>query len=93
MRWTPDLILSTWDQGEYGDVSDMYEYRIGNSGGGFDRLRFEFELNEQKPSNFEAFAEVDIDTSIVLNKRDDGRPNSKFLFPSTLQICLTDQSA
>ena len=44
LRWTADLILSTWEQAEVARISKKYEYRIGDSGGGFDKLRFEFEL-------------------------------------------------
>ena len=42
-RWTPDLIYSTWKQAETGYPPDNgLEYRIGDSGGGFDRLNFKF---------------------------------------------------
>lgn len=73
-RWTPDLILSTWEQGEFGDITGRYEHRIGDSGGGFDRLRFAFELDEERPHNYEALANSEMDTSIIINRRDDGRP-------------------
>ncbi len=71
-RWTADMILATWKMAETGDLPPPeygYEYQCGNSGGGFDRIRFRFpdkppiELNED-----------DIDTSIELNRRNDGRP-------------------
>jgi len=80
-RWTPDLILSTWEQGEFGDISGTYEHRIGNSGGGFDRLRFEFELSEEQPRNYEALDNTEMDTSINLNRRDDGRPITEIPIP------------
>ncbi len=69
-RWTADLILSTWYQAETGQIhpGDL-EYRTGNSGGGFDRLRFRFSENQEK--------EVDlsrISTQVELNRRDDNRP-------------------
>ena len=44
-RWTADLILATWKMAENGDVPPAeygYDYECGNSGGGFDRLRFKF---------------------------------------------------
>ena len=42
-RWTSDLILSTWSQAETGKIPHVdLEYRTGRSGGGFDRLRFNF---------------------------------------------------
>ena len=39
-RWPADLLLATWQQAETGSLpwTDL-EYRVGNSGGGFDRLR------------------------------------------------------
>lgn len=42
-RWTADLILSTWFQAETGrpPVNGL-EYRLGNSGGGFDVLDFKY---------------------------------------------------
>jgi glutamate synthase domain-containing protein 2/Pyruvate/2-oxoacid:ferredoxin oxidoreductase delta subunit len=80
-RWTPDLILSTWEQAEKGTISGCYEHRIGNSGGGFDKIRFDFELHEIKQPDYKSFEDVDIDTSIVLNKRDDGRPQIEIPIP------------
>ncbi|MDA2936143.1 glutamate synthase-related protein [Patescibacteria group bacterium AH-259-L05] len=67
-RWTPELILSTWIQAQTGNIPDNgLEYRIGDSGGGFDVLDFNFLPEEQwTPKN------VKIDTSLVLNKRNDG---------------------
>jgi len=39
-RWTADLLASTWHMAEYGRVPAAgLEYKIGNSGGGFDKLR------------------------------------------------------
>ncbi len=64
-RWTADLILSTRLQAETGRPSNNgLEYRVGNSGGGFDLLDFNFLpedkwLPEQTP----------VDTSIPLNRR------------------------
>ncbi|RMF32021.1 MAG: FMN-binding glutamate synthase family protein [Chloroflexi bacterium] len=64
-RWTADLILATWLQAETGRPPDNgLEYRVGRSGGGFDRLDFKFLpperwLPEEEP----------VDTSIPLNRR------------------------
>ena len=80
-RWTPDLILSTWEQAESGSASWRYEHRVGNSGGGFDRLRFDFELEEDGPVNYDEFFDPEIDTSITLNRRDDGRPEIRIPIP------------
>ena len=42
-RWPAELLMSTWYQAETGELPDMdLEYRTGNSGGGFDKLRFRF---------------------------------------------------
>jgi len=71
-RWTGDMILATWKMSETGELPPAefgYEYQTGNSGGGFDRLRFKFPA---KPSV--TLTEEDIDTTIDLNHRGDGRP-------------------
>ncbi len=69
-RWTPDLLLSAWQQAETGTIpyTDL-EYRIGGSGGGFDRLRFRFPKREGPLLPAE-----EISTTISLNRRNDGRP-------------------
>ena len=64
-RWTADLILSTWVQAETGRPPDNgLEYRVGNSGGGFDMLDFKF-LSEHQWLPKDA----QIDLSIPLNRR------------------------
>lgn len=64
-RWTPDLILATWVQAETGrPPEDGLEYRVGASGGGFDRLDFRF-----LPPDAWLPEDADIDTSIDLNRR------------------------
>jgi len=71
-RWTPDMILATWKMAETGDppVPEYgYDYHVGASGGGFDRLRFKF---PDKPPV--ELTEDEIDTSLELNRRHDGRP-------------------
>jgi glutamate synthase domain-containing protein 2/ferredoxin len=78
-RWPADLILATWKMAETGDVPPEeygYDYECGNSGGGFDKLRFRF---PDKPAV--KLNENQIDTSISLNKRDDGRPKIKIDVP------------
>jgi ferredoxin len=70
-RWTSDLLISTWMQAETGEVprADV-EYNVGNSQGGFDKLRFRFpELQAD-----ELIPEDEISTAIDLNKRKDGKP-------------------
>jgi len=64
-RWTADLILSTWLQAEIGKPPDHgLEYRVGNSGGGFDVLDFKFLPENQRLSN-----DVAMDLSLALNRR------------------------
>ena len=64
-RWTPDLILATWHQAGDGLPPDNgLEYRVGRSGGGFDRLDFAFRPRAAWTPEGEA-----VDTSIPLNRR------------------------
>ncbi len=47
LRWTADIITATWIMAETGyppERTDL-EYNVGNSGGGFDKLRFKFPEN------------------------------------------------
>jgi glutamate synthase domain-containing protein 2/ferredoxin len=71
-RWTADMILATWKMAETGELPSPeygYEYQCGNSGGGFDSIRFKFP--GKPPVELD---EDEIDTSIELNRRNDGRP-------------------
>jgi ferredoxin len=71
-RWPADLLLATWKMAETGEVPSAdfaLEHTIGNSGGGFDRLRFRF---PDKPPEIVSADEVD--TTLALNRRGDGRP-------------------
>jgi glutamate synthase domain-containing protein 2 len=70
-RWPPDLLISTWKQAETGTLppGDL-EYRIGNSGGGFDRLRLKF--THREPVSLPDTSDVSI--AIPLNRRGDNRP-------------------
>jgi glutamate synthase domain-containing protein 2 len=64
-RWTADLIYSTWAQAGSGKPPENgLEYRVGNSGGGFDVLDFKF-LEKRKWLG----ANVAIDLSIPLNRK------------------------
>ena len=84
-RWSSDLILSTWYEAETGHTPPPHlEYRHGDSGGGFDRIRFKFEIpglatqppipaaEKRKDAKDRGLAEID--TGLDLNHRDDGRP-------------------
>jgi glutamate synthase domain-containing protein 2/ferredoxin len=79
-RWSGDLILSTWYEAETGHTPPPHlEYRHGASGGGFDRIRFKFEVpgletqNSGKKKDTASPEVEDIDTGLDLNRRDDGR--------------------
>ena len=66
-RWTAELLMSTWYQAETGELPPVdLECRTGNSGGGFDKLYFEYP--ERPPVEI---PDAEIDTSIELNKRGD----------------------
>ncbi|MGB7533470.1 MAG: glutamate synthase-related protein [Halobacteriota archaeon] len=79
-RWTRDLIIGTWKQAETGMPLKGREYEIGNSGGGFDRIFFNFPEREEsgekrdsdvtQTSHLTPHTSEDISTAIDLNKRE-----------------------
>jgi glutamate synthase domain-containing protein 2 len=77
-RWPADLLLSTWWQAEWGNLpyTDL-EYCLGDSGGGFDKLRFLFPKHRQ---DFK-LTQDDISLELELNRRGDGRPQVKLSVP------------
>ncbi len=77
-RWTSEMLIGHWEMAETGNlpVVDL-EYRLGYSGGGFDKIRFK-ESESTVSSNT---PDEDIDTSIVLNRRSDGRPEKTISIP------------
>ena len=67
-RWTGDLILATYEQALTGDLPENnLEYKTGNSGGGFDVLGWKNHVGVAK------LDEDNVDLSIPLNKRNEGR--------------------
>ncbi len=63
-RWTADLLLSTWYQGGVGHPPENgLEYKVGNSGGGFDRLDLKF-----LPQSEWLSTDEEIDLSLHLGK-------------------------
>jgi glutamate synthase domain-containing protein 2 len=77
-RWTSEMILGHWEMAETGNLPVVnYEYSLGNTGGGFDKIRFK----HFEPDNFLNIGDDEIDTSIELNKRDDSRPNKTISIP------------
>ena len=73
-RWPADLLNVTWYEAEYGVAPrNGLNYRTGNSGGGFDRLRFRVE--DENPAALsedyqQALSEVDL--TLPLNRRAEG---------------------
>ncbi len=77
-RWPAEMLLGHWWMAEYGRLPQVdLEYSIGNSGGGFDRLRFRL----PQPGDYLDIDDTEIDTSIILNKRKDGRPEKTIALP------------
>ncbi len=61
-RWTAELILATYQQANTGSPPSGLEYKVGKSGGGFDRLDFNTTTDGGEP-------EGNFDLSISLNRR------------------------
>jgi glutamate synthase domain-containing protein 2 len=77
MRWTHALLASSHQQARQGFPDGEAEFRVGGSGGGFDRLAFAFELTDEWGhfSREAWLADPDgFDLSLPLNRRGDGRP-------------------
>jgi glutamate synthase domain-containing protein 2/ferredoxin len=77
-RWTSDMILATWRMAETGEIlpeDSDFVYETGDSGGGFDRIRIVF---PDKPAKVDS---DEIDISLELNRRNDGRPKIKIDVP------------
>jgi glutamate synthase domain-containing protein 2 len=82
-RWTRDLIIGTWKQAETGMPLKGKRYEIGNSGGGFDRIFFNFpesEGGEEKGDEDMAHTPGDISTEIDLNRREGKKLSIKLPF-------------
>ncbi len=77
-RWTAEMLLGHWEMAETGDLPMVnLEYNLGNSGGGFDKIRFKL----AHPKDYLDISDEKIDTSVQLNKRHDGRPNKTISIP------------
>ena len=77
-RWPSEMLLAHWEMAETGNlpVVDL-EYNLGNSGGGFDKIRFKLpDAGTYIDVNDEA-----MDLGIDLNKRQDGRPERRLSLP------------
>ncbi|MDP2646707.1 MAG: glutamate synthase-related protein [Desulfobacterales bacterium] len=77
-RWTSEMLIAHWDMAETGrlPVVDL-EYELGQSGGGFDKMRFV----PARRDDYLDLTDEEIDTSIVLNRRGDGRPEQVISIP------------
>lgn len=84
MRWTHALLTASHQQARDRLPDGKQEFRLGGSGGGFDRLAFAFELSDawqqaglagwlEDPANF--------DLGLPLNRRGDGRPELRLPLP------------
>jgi glutamate synthase domain-containing protein 2 len=74
LRWPTALILSTAEQARTGQPpTSGLEYRVGRSGGGFDRLRLLFEPDEAAVS-WPLPGDRQPELSLDLNRRDPRRP-------------------
>jgi len=75
-RWPPDLLASTWHMAETGTVPpEGLEYRVGSSGGGFDKLRLQL---PPKAAQAEA---GEVDVGVELNRRRDHAHKIKIRVP------------
>jgi len=84
MRWTHALLSSSHQQARDRSPDGKQEFRLGGSGGGFDRLAFTFELSDdwQQSSVQEWLADPDdFDMDLPLNRRGDDRPDLCLPFP------------
>ncbi len=69
-RWTADILASTWYMAEFGKTPPAgLEYKIGSSGGGFDKLRLVFKEHGQSGNNKTVYEDIDI--GVELNRRQD----------------------
>jgi glutamate synthase domain-containing protein 2 len=74
LLWPTDLLLATAEQARTArPPTSGLRYRGGRSGGGFDRLRFNFE-NRQEMAQAVFEDEAGVDLTLDLNRRQDGRP-------------------
>ncbi len=82
-RWTQALILASHQQARTGQPpTGEYEYRVGRSDGGFDRLAFKFELDASRGVGDVPVADpAQFELSLPLNRRGDGWPAIEIPLP------------
>ena len=77
-RWSAEMIIGHWYMAETGNLPYVdLEYSLGYSGGGFDKIRFR--LPDAK--DYLDILDEEIDTTITLNRRRDGRPERVLSLP------------
>ena len=75
-RWTAELLASSWYMAETGKLPYQgLNYKTGDSGGGFDKIRFVFPKENGKVKPEEVSCEVE------LNRSHDGRPSVRIPMP------------
>ena len=78
-RWTADLLASTWYMAEFGEVPPLgLEYKIGGSGGGFDKLRIIF---REAKTGLKDLADGDVEIGVELNRRNDNAHRVRIEIP------------
>ena len=76
-RWPAELLAGTWHMAETGKVPHQdLNYKTGDSGGGFDKLRFVF-----PKANKNGVPVENISTAIELNRSGDSRPKITIPIP------------
>ncbi len=77
-RWPAEMIVAHWYMAETGNLPYVdLEYNLGYSGGGFDKIRFRV----PDPSDYLDIPDEEIDTSLCLNRRRDGKPELTLSLP------------
>jgi glutamate synthase domain-containing protein 2/ferredoxin len=77
-RWPAEMLIAHWEMAETGNLPHVdLEYQLGFSGGGFDKIRF----RTPDRSTYRRIADEDLDLSLELNKRGDGRPERRLSLP------------
>jgi glutamate synthase domain-containing protein 2 len=80
LRWPTTLILATAEQARTGQPpASGLEYRVGRSGGGFDRMRFPFELDDTPRPQSTNLPIPNL--TLDLNRRDPTRPEIQIPHP------------
>lgn len=81
-RWTADLLASTWYMAEFGGVPPAgLEYKIGDSAGGFDKLRILMKSENRARERDTENPDEEMDLGVELNRRKDHAHRAKMEVP------------